>query len=93
MRKAPMQEHICDELVDMEFTCQEEVQPQHSRQVNTTAFKHKSSNECQDIHYQQILGHCGYIVHLCIYFLPIYHLNDIQQFLAIRVQNYEKYPF
>ena len=64
MRKTAMKEHVGDKLVDMEFTSQEEMQPQHPCQVDAAAFKHKGGNECQDIHHQQILGHCRYIVHL-----------------------------
>ena len=64
MRETAMQKHIGYKLVDMEFTGHEEVQTQHPCQVNATAFKHEGCNERQDIHYQQILGHRRYIVHI-----------------------------
>ena len=70
-----MQEHVGDKLVDMEFTSQEEMQPQHPCQVDAAAFKHKCGNECQDIHHQQILGHCGYIVHFYYYDYSFYYFQ------------------
>ena len=65
MRETTVQEHIGDKLVDMKFAGQEEVKTQQTGQVDATAFEHKSCYERQDIHHQQILGHCRYIVHLC----------------------------
>jgi hypothetical protein len=56
-----MQEHIGDELEQVEIAGHEEMQASHVCQVYATHMKHPCGNENQEVNDEQILGNGWYV--------------------------------
>ena len=68
-----MQEHVGQELIEMEVARHEEMETEHRIQINTPSLENHRCYESQQIHDKKVLGHRRYIVH----FAPFcYLLND-----------------
>ena len=61
-----MHEHVCEQLVDMEFGCQEEMESENIVEVDAPITEHQISQKCQYINYQQVFCNCRYAAHGCI---------------------------
>ena len=64
MCKAPVQEHVSQELVDMEVAGQKKMKTEHRVEVNAATLEHPRRQKRQYVYDEQVLRYGWYVVHL-----------------------------
>ena len=58
-----MEEHVCQELVDMEVACQKEMKSAQGVQVDAATLQDPRGQKSYNVYDQQMPGHRRYVIH------------------------------